>query len=95
MLKWFHEEWLDLGIEWKNRSQGFTPDNWVDIGYEYHNYPDKKPVILTILVVSKHNPTASQHDFETQIQFTNLLISRLRSKGCEPQFNGFFDEYLS
>jgi hypothetical protein len=91
-VKWFREEWTDLKITWRNPTarSGFTVDNWIEL-QKYHG---ADPVPFYILVASRHNTSPSKSDFQRQIEFTRLLIARLKEKGCEVEFHGYFAEHL-
>ena len=90
---WF-EEWSDFGIKWRTIGiSGETTDNWISIGYEHRNFPDKSHPTYQIEVDSKHhNPT--ERDFETQLAFARSLIAKLKDKGCDTEFSSHFEKYL-
>lgn len=92
VVRWFKEEWIDLGITWRNPTarSGSTPQNWVELG-KYHG---ADPVPYYILVASRRNNSPGRSDFQHQIDFTRLLIARLEEKGCKVRFHGYFEEYL-
>jgi hypothetical protein len=94
LARWF-EQWSDLGIEWKPIGVlGATADNWIDIGYEYPDFPDKSHRTYQILVASKHKKNPSQRDLETQLTFARTLIAKFEDKGCGTDFIGYFEDYL-
>jgi hypothetical protein len=92
--RWFHEEWVDFGIEWRIYGQGSTPENWIEIQKFHKNLASPYPYY--ILVASRRNtaPDLNMADLNRQVDFTRLLISRLREKGCIVEFSGYFEEYL-
>src|SRR5512138_1515827 len=93
LARWF-EEWSDLGIQWKTIGiLGETTDNWIDIGYEYRDFPDKSHRTYQIEVISKHN-NPTERDFEAQLAFARALIAKLKDKGCTTEFSSHFEEYL-
>jgi hypothetical protein len=96
LLRWFLEEWVDFNIEWRRSGKsGQTPENWIEIKYR-KEWELPCPYPYYIMVSSRRNtaPDLSQTDFDRQIAFTRLLISRLEEKGCMVAFNGYFEEHL-
>lgn len=82
----------DLSYLWRlpTARSGSTDDIWFEIDKSHEADPEP----YHIMVSSRKNANATPEVFARQIEFTRLLISRLEAKGCQVEFNGYFEEYL-
>jgi hypothetical protein len=87
LVKWFEEDWQDLGIQWwSSGGVGETDDNWFEIVQDYEDPTDHTTKYYLVQAISKHDVAEIHAHLDAQIVLVRDLIARLEAKGCASEF---------